>query len=279
LGKAYTYLRMTDRTAALEGFVKLAEQSKGESCVMVIKQVLKHPLIFVFGELLEQPNVKELEKQTQFRPYLDLLRLFAYGTFQDYKRAQSSLPALSEFEVTKLKQLTIVSLAAKNKTLKYDFLMRELEMSSVRSLEDLVIESIYQGLVNGQLDQNKAAFEVQSAIGRDIGPNDVAEMMQTLEAWMQACGALGARLESRAKFVAESADKKRAEEEELLRQKEDTIWSILDHQEQLAVAQEAGMMGSMLGEMGNVMGMMGGPKKRPKPGQRMGPMEGFARRR
>jgi len=59
---------------------------------------------------------------------LDLLRLFAYGTFQDYKRASSSLPSLSEFETTKLKQLTIVSLAAQSKTLHYATLMKELEM-------------------------------------------------------------------------------------------------------------------------------------------------------
>jgi len=261
---------MVDRTAALEGFEVLAKTSKGNDCVMLIKQVLKHPLIYVFGELLEQPNVKELDKQPTLRPYLDLLRLFAYGTFQDYKRASPPLPALSEFETTKLKQLTIVSLAAKHKTLGYDFLMKELEINVVRALEDLIIESVYQGLVKGQLDQNKKAFEVQSAIGRDIGPNDVSDMLQTLESWLQASSAVQIRLDARSKFLAEQAEKKRQEEEQLLLEKENTIISIIDQQEQLAAAQEAGMMGAMLGGMEGMMGMMaGGPRKRGKPGPRM----------
>jgi COP9 signalosome complex subunit 7 len=263
---------MAERNAALEGFEVLARTSKGNDCVMVIKQVLKHPLIYVFGELLEQPNVKDLDKQPALKPYLDLLRLFAYGTFQDYRRASPALPVLSDFEATKLKQLTIVSLAAKSKTLQYSFLMTELEMSTVRGLEDLIIESVYQGLVKGQLDQNKKAFEVQSAIGRDIGPNDVSEMLQTLESWLQASSALGSRLETRAKFLAEAADKKRAEEDDLLKQKEDTIMSILDQQEQLAQAQEAGMLGSM---MGGMEGMMGGIMPMRKRGKQQGrPMGG-----
>lgn len=237
--------------------------------MMLIKQVLKHPLIYVFGELLEQPNVKDLEKQPECRPYLDLLRLFAYGTFQDYKRASPSLPSLSEFEITKLKQLTIVSLAAKSKTLHYATLMAELEMSTVRSLEDLIIESVYQGLVKGQLDQNKQAFEVQSAIGRDIGPNDVSEMLQTLESWLQASSSLASRLEARSKFLAEAADKKRAEEEEFVKQKEETVVHILQ-QEELAQAQEAGIMGSMMGGMEGMMGMMP-MRKRGKPTQRNNP--------
>jgi len=259
----------------------LAKSSKGNDCVMVIKQVLKHPLIYVFGELLEQPNVKELDKQPTLKPYLDLLRLFAYGTFQDYKRASPPLPALSDFEITKLKQLTIVSLAAKNKTLRYAVLMTELEMSTVRGLEDLIIESVYQGLVKGQLDQNKKTFEVQSAIGRDIGPNDVDEMLQTLESWLQASSSLGAKLETRSKALAEAADKKRAEEDELLKQKEDTILTILDQQEQLAAAQESGMLGQMMGGMDSMMGGMMMPmRKRGKPGprgQQMG--QGFVVRR
>ena len=69
--------------AAMEGFVVLAKSSKGKGCVMVIKEVLKHPQIFVFGELLEQPNVKELES-SEHKPWLDLLRIFAYGTWSDY---------------------------------------------------------------------------------------------------------------------------------------------------------------------------------------------------
>ncbi len=80
-------------TDALEGFLMLVKSNKGLACVMVIQQVLKHPQIFVFGELLEQPNVQSLQN-TEHKPWLELLRIFAYGTWRDYQGL-----ALSIFKV------------------------------------------------------------------------------------------------------------------------------------------------------------------------------------
>jgi hypothetical protein len=80
----------------------------------------------------------------------------------------------------------------------------------VRELEDLLIDCVYLGtctthpstgaarfdrfthsyavmmrvgLIKGKLDQKKGAFEVQYAIGRDIGPTDVDFMMKKLNTW------------------------------------------------------------------------------------------------
>eukprot|EP00455_Lapot_gusevi_P030697 TRINITY_DN3305_c0_g1_i5.p1 TRINITY_DN3305_c0_g1~~TRINITY_DN3305_c0_g1_i5.p1 ORF type:complete len:146 (+),score=40.71 TRINITY_DN3305_c0_g1_i5:385-822(+) len=64
--------------------------------------------------------------------------------------------------------------------------MRELEISTLRELEDMVIECIYQGLVQGKLDQQRGCVEVQFAVARDISPNDVATMIQQLTAWCDA---------------------------------------------------------------------------------------------
>ena len=46
--------------------------------------------------------------------------------------------------------------------------MAELEISTVRELEDLVIEGISAGVVQGKLDQKSSHFEVDYVIGRDI---------------------------------------------------------------------------------------------------------------
>eukprot|EP00968_Pinguiococcus_pyrenoidosus_P007103 scaffold470_cov257-Pinguiococcus_pyrenoidosus.AAC.18 len=43
---------------ALEQFVSLAKTAKGAACVALIQQVLNHPKVFVFGELLLMPNVQ-----------------------------------------------------------------------------------------------------------------------------------------------------------------------------------------------------------------------------
>lgn len=45
----------------------------------------------------------------------------------------------------KLKHLTIVSMAIRNKCLAYSDLQNELHIRNVRELEDLIIESIYSG--------------------------------------------------------------------------------------------------------------------------------------
>lgn len=120
---------------------------------------------------------------------MELLRLFAFGTWSDYK-ASSALQAqaLSEAQALKLKKLTVVSLAAQSKTIAYDVLLRELEMRSVREVEDLLIECIYGGLLQGRLDQQAGQLEVFSSSARDVDPKELAAMSDTLLHWC-ACSA------------------------------------------------------------------------------------------
>ena len=41
--------------------------------------------VYVFGELLECENIQALE-ETEYSSSLQLLKLFTYGTYSDYKR-------------------------------------------------------------------------------------------------------------------------------------------------------------------------------------------------
>jgi len=45
---------------ALEQFLLLSKTAKGAATVELIQQVLETPGIYVFGELLEMPNIKEV---------------------------------------------------------------------------------------------------------------------------------------------------------------------------------------------------------------------------
>jgi COP9 signalosome complex subunit 7 len=49
--------------------------------------------------------------------------------------------------------LTLTTLAQRSKTLDYQDLMQALHIESVRELEDLMIDCIYNELLTGQLDQ------------------------------------------------------------------------------------------------------------------------------
>ncbi len=111
-----------------------------------------------------------------------MLKIFAYGTYGDYK-ATKNLPELGELELTKLKQLTLVSLASKQRVLPYAALQSALHLPDLRALENLIIDSMYAGLLEGHLNQKDSTLEISSAMGRDIGPEDVDSMISQLGAW------------------------------------------------------------------------------------------------
>jgi len=85
----------------------------------------------------------------------------------------------------KLKQLTIVQLASENRTIQYSLLLDKLNIQSLRELEDLIIECVYQGLLEGKLDQEKHLFQVDQTIGRDIKPQDIDRIISVLIDWQK----------------------------------------------------------------------------------------------
>jgi COP9 signalosome complex subunit 7 len=82
--------------------------------------------------------------------------------------SRPGLPALEPPQARKLKQLTLASLAAKHSQLGYDLLRAELEIDSLRELEDLVLDTVYQGLIDAKIDQAQKKVIVDWAIGRDV---------------------------------------------------------------------------------------------------------------
>lgn len=163
---------------ALEAFCILAKTQKGKACEAVIQQALEAPNVYVFGELLEMKNLEQ-----NGGPWYEVLKLFAYGTYSDFKVNQSKLPQLNEKLIKKLRQLTIVTLSSENKVIPYQTLQQYLDISNVRELEDLIIDSIYANLIGGKLDQKSKQLEIDFAIGRDLRPNQIDGMLNILSNW------------------------------------------------------------------------------------------------
>ena len=271
---------------ALEGFCTLAKSSTGSQLVMVIRQVLKQPSIFVFGELLDGKSIQNVRRistarpppppprsaaagltplsccaaarcavqlqGTEHQPWLDLLRIFAYGSYKDYKSrsaalstaqpsaphlsqlnlppslsalspsdASPPLPELSAAEVTKLKCLTLVSLAstAPHHVLAYSTLSSELDLPSTRDVEALIGLALDQSLIDGRLDQRSLSLSVSDAMGRDVGPSEVAGLRSEVAQWVQQTQQLILQLDSRMREVREEGKEReagdaRAQEEE-----------------------------------------------------------------
>ncbi|XP_053566270.1 COP9 signalosome complex subunit 7b isoform X1 [Bombina bombina] len=202
-------------SSILEQFILLAKGTKGSALPALINQVLEAPGVYVFGELLDLPTVQELADGPH-SGYLQLLNLFAYGTYPDYVAMKNNLPELSTAQKNKLKHLTIVSLASRMKEFKgladpagiatcqkhlatpvmtnncipYSVLLKDLDMKNLRELEDLIIEAVYTDIIQGKLDQRNHVLEVDFCIGRDIPKKDISSIVKTLHEWCDGCEAV-----------------------------------------------------------------------------------------
>lgn len=158
-------------TSPLEAYVLLANGAKGAAAVGLVQQVLEAPGVYVFGELLDHHNIKDLESNSNTpnaKGYFDMLNLFAYGTYDEYLSMEDKLPPLTDPMRKKLRLLTIASTATKEKTIQYAYLQKALGIESIRELEDLIIEGTNNAVLQGKLDQKSKHFEVDYAMGRDI---------------------------------------------------------------------------------------------------------------
>nr|KJB21938.1 hypothetical protein B456_004G039100 [Gossypium raimondii] len=185
----------------IDHFVKQASAQKGSALGSVVVEATSHPSLFAFSEILAVPTVAELEG-TDNSVHLEVLRLFAHGTWSDYKRNSCKLPQLVPDQVLKLKQLTVLTLAETKKVLSYDQLMLELDVTNVRELEDFLInDCMYAGLVRGKLDQLRRYFEVQFAAGRDLRPGQLGSMIQTLSNWLATSDNLLVTIQDKIKWA------------------------------------------------------------------------------
>jgi COP9 signalosome complex subunit 7 len=61
--------------------------------------------------------------------------------------------------------------------------MASLKIDNVRELEDLIIDCIYNELIEGQLDQRGQQFHVTQCFGRDMRVQDIDGCLAKLEDW------------------------------------------------------------------------------------------------
>ncbi|KAJ8011587.1 hypothetical protein DPEC_G00059800 [Dallia pectoralis] len=190
----------------LEQFILLAKTAKGPALITIINQLLEAPGVYVFGEFLELPCIQELFKGPN-EGYSQVLNMFAYGTYQDYKVFRDTLPPLTETQKNKLRHLTIVNLAANVQVIPYSLLLRDLEVDSVRQLEDLVIEAVYANVIRCKLDQCKQQLEVDACIGRDVRSEGMCHIASVLALWCSGCESVSASIEQEVGRVSQCREK------------------------------------------------------------------------
>ncbi|KAG8801532.1 hypothetical protein FRC16_000264 [Serendipita sp. 398] len=161
----------------------MSKSAKGAAAAKLVQDATSAPGVYVFAQLLDQQNVRELQNIPNHRGSYDLLEIFAHGTYQDYKTNTAALPPLNTAQLTKLKYLSLASMATQSRILGYGQLLSALDISSIRELEDLIIDAIYQDIVRGKLDQKEQQFEVEFTMGRDLQMSQLPSLLEELRQW------------------------------------------------------------------------------------------------
>lgn len=70
--------------------------------------------------------------------------------------------------------------------LPYALLLEELQVASIRELEDLIIDAIYLDILRGRLDQKEQQLEIEYTMGRDLEPGKLEKLLEALQNWCVA---------------------------------------------------------------------------------------------
>jgi len=218
----------------IEQYVLLAKGLRGMAVVNVIEKATAAAGIYTFGELQATPSVQDLARSDdpKHAAAISLLRLFSYGTWKDYAARPSDFAELAESQQRKLKALTIASMAASRRTLPYGELMACVDAGSVRELEDLIItDCIYAGCVRGRLDQRGQCLHVEHALARDVPPEGISRIVESLEKWLSNAKEVMEGLEAQVRWAGDAttaAVRCREDREKSVQVARDTLRAVLE---------------------------------------------------
>ncbi|KAG9310307.1 hypothetical protein JVU11DRAFT_9428 [Chiua virens] len=222
---------MDNFTARLEPFLLISKSAKGAAAAKLIQDATSAPGVFVFTELLELPNIQEARPiTTSFFAGLTsrsachqraactvslTLAALCVSHVQGLSRLiacvmgihlvltilvtehKDSLPSLNQAQITKLKYLTIVTLAMERHILSYSVLLEELRVTNIRELEDLIIDAIYLDILRGKLDQKEQQLEIEYTMGRDLEPGKLEKLLEALQNWASTTAAVLSELDQK----------------------------------------------------------------------------------
>lgn len=235
-----------DQAAKLEPFLLLSKNARGMAAADVVQKATSEPGIFAFGELMDVPGINQLQG-TELEAAYSLLQLFCYGTWLDYKGLSGKFQ-LSPEQQSKLKLLTVVSLAGKSKRLSYEDLMSQLDIQHVRQLEDLLIsQCFYPGLIKGKLDQKERCLHVQHAVARDVRQEEVPPIIQGLQNWLATSREVLVHLTDNMESVQHASQASKAKQAEMEASIEEECKKLgsQDKNGDLAMADEGGTLAMM----------------------------------
>jgi COP9 signalosome complex subunit 7 len=220
---------------ALESYLALGKHVQGKAAVDLIQKATADPALFEFAELLELEGIKALAGSAD-DSYHKLLQLFAFGSWKDL--AHMELPSIASNQVTKLKQLSLITLAGRMRSLPYEVILLALDLKDSREIEDLVIKCIYAGILRGKLDTRNQRLVIEQLAGRDLGnTQDLDSIITILSDWSAKCKMVLNDLQQQIQNTRENREEQSRQEatfDSQIRQQTESI------KEDMAAAKKAG---------------------------------------
>ncbi|KAL2885865.1 COP9 signalosome subunit 7 (CsnG) [Ceratocystis lukuohia] len=181
-------MSQTQALMSLEPYITLAEYANSPSAAVgLVTRATSDSHTFVFAELLQTNPIKNLATSEK-AAYHALLKIFSYGTYQDYLADRANLPDLNDAQRLKLRQLSLLTLAQDQNNLTYAKLMAALELETTLDLESIVISAVYAGLWDAVLNPQRQVVEVNSVSPlRDLAPGIIPPILDVLQQWCDRC--------------------------------------------------------------------------------------------
>ena len=221
---------LLDTNAELKPFLEAAEASVSSNVSTIrtlILKILTHPSIFCGFDQIKAVLQASIAADEALSRTLDL---FSYGKYCDYSQGPGSFLTLTESQLNKLRQLTVLSVvqeacARGEGVITYDRLAMELGYSSegtmdsdpqtFRRVEQVVIACMYAHILQGRLCQKTRRLLISSDKGppcrsRDVRGEHIPAMMATLQALCDRLEASHAELETTHTSVQASLDQNTA---------------------------------------------------------------------
>jgi len=157
-----------------------AAASSDDELRNVLEQAFDAEGLYVFGEFFDIGRV------AGNAALMAKLSLFAYGRYKDIDEAvKKGAAPLTEKQVKKMRQLTLASLVhdTHKKIIPFDLIKKELGVTVVRELEDIIIDAMYHKIVEGKLDHEKETFTIEKFLGRDVNKSEIEDILSVMQGW------------------------------------------------------------------------------------------------
>ena len=157
-----------------------------------VAELLAAPRAYFLGQVFYLPEVQALLQHPTYAHLAHALHIMCFGVYSDVLAGRPEVRTFFEKSpetLKKIRQLTILSHCFTTHSPRFTDTMASTGVTEQRELDDLFIDMVADGIVQGRIDQERGTFEIRAAEARDVKnyAEDVDAMMRSIGEWIDRC--------------------------------------------------------------------------------------------